>query len=251
MENTLPANLDLAAPTETSPKLRDDVQLRAIEKYIQDSGRFLEEARLSPTILETLQEYGFSDEEMSVGMSLQHEALNACCAGRGGLPTDLDTAEKELDLKIAQARDEYRKFCLVARAAFPGLSDRVSLRVAGDVPDDLQRFLNKAHAAYTAAGEAPYAEKMAKRGYGGERLKSLNEYLDALTWLDAAHDAASEAAEPAPADGEALDAGEVVDREGRDAAYNALKEFMKELKGVARAAFRKEPEVLEKLGLVD
>ena len=252
METNPPAaNLDLAAATTTTPKLAGAVQDRAIEKYIRDAGHFLEEARLSPTILETLAGYGFGDEEMSVGMSLQNEALNAYYEQRGNIPTDLDAATKELEEKVAKARDEYAGFRLVARAAFTEMHDRVDLRVLGDVPDDLQRFINKAHLAYTAAKEAPYAEKMAKRGYSAARLDGMLEFLDALTWLDSAHDAATEAATPKAENDEPLDVGEEIDSTGRDAAYVALKDFMKEIKGVARAAFRKDHDALEKLRLVD
>ena len=125
----------------------------------------------------------------------------------------------------------------------------MNLRVLGDAPDDLQRFLNAAHAAYTTAGEAPYSEKMTKRGYGAERLVGLNQFLDALTFLDAAHEAASEAAEPAEETTDPLDAGEAIGQTDRDAAYHTLKDFMKELKGVTRAAFRKQPDILSQLEL--
>lgn len=252
METTLPAaTLDLAAPTDTTPKLRSAVQDRAIEQYIKNSAAFLEEVRTSPTILERMTDYGFGDEEISVGMSLLHEASHAYHEQLGEIPKDLEAATDELEEKIAEARDEYICFRLVARAAFTDLNDRVNLRVLGDVPDDLQRFINKAHLAYTAGGETLYAEKISKRGYPAERLAKLNESLDALTRLDATHDAAEEAAAPAPETDEPLDAGETIDREGRDAAYIALKEFMKEIKGVARAAFRRHPDVLERLKLND
>ena len=251
MENdpSATATFDIAAPTATAPKLGAQVEDKAIEQYIKDSGRFLEETRLSPAVLETLTGYGFGDEELSVGMSLQHEALQAYCAQHGDTPKDLTTAAAELKNKADQARDEYAGFRLVARAAFPAFQDRMNLRVLGDAPDDLQRFLNAAHAAYTAAGEAPYAEKMTKRGYSANRLAGLNQFLDALTFLDAAHEAAEEAAAPAEPTTDPLDAGETIDRTARDAAYNTLKEFMKELKGVTRAAFRKQPEILSQLGL--
>ena len=253
METILPpaAQVDLAAPTATTPKLPGNVQDRAIEQYIRASGRFLEEVRMSPTILERLTDYGFGDEEVSVGMSLQNEALDAFHAQRGSLPTDLDAATEELEKKIAQARDAYVGFRLVARAAFTDLNDRASLRVLGDVPDDLQRFINKAHLAYVAAADAPYAEKISKRGYPADRLSTLQGELDALTKLDAVHDAATDAAAPEDESGDPLDVGEEIDQSGRDAAYVALKEFMKELKGVTRAAFRKQPDVLEQLRLTD
>ena len=243
MENdpSATANFDIAAPTATAPKLGGPVADYAVEQYIKESGQFLEEVRLSPAVLETLTGYGFGDEELSVGMSLQHEALAAYCAQYGDTPKDLSAAARELKGKTDQARDEYAGFRLVARAAFPGFQDRMNLRVLGDAPDDLQRFLNAAHAAYTTAGEAPYAEKMTKRGYGTKRLAGLNQFLDALTFADAAHEAASEAA--APPD------GETVDKTSGEATYNTLKEFMKELKGVTRAAFLKQPETVAQLGL--
>ena len=134
------ATFDIAAPTATTPRLGDQVEDKAIEQYIKDSGRFLEETRLSPAILETLQGYGFGDEELSVGMSLQHEALQAYCAQHGDTPRDLTAAARELKSKTDQARDDYAGFRLVARAAFPGFEDRMNLRVLGDAPGRLAAF---------------------------------------------------------------------------------------------------------------
>ena len=243
MENTLPAAaIDLAAPTASTPKLSAPVEDHAIEQYIIDSGRFLEETRVSTDICEVLYRYGFDDEELSIGMALQGAAMKACSAAHAGSPPDRSAAE--LKAKVAEARDEFEEFRLVARAVFLSLNDRANLRVMGDVPDDLQRFVNMAHTAYTTAAQEPYAEKLSKRGYPADRLKRLHEFLDALAWLDAAHEAASEATETHGAD-----TGAASGKESRDAAYNELKAFMKEIKGVARAAFRKDPETLGKLGL--
>ena len=242
METTVP--VDLATPTASTPKLSGTVEDHAIEQYIMDSGRFLEETRVSPDICEVLDRYGFDDEELSIGMALQHAAMKAYCANHADQPPDRGAADQELKAKIAEARDDFDGFRLVARAVFPALSDRVNLRVMGDVPDDLQRFINMAHTAYTTAAEEPFAEKLSKRGYPADRLKSLHEFLDALAWLDAAHEAASEAAEDGADEPPAAHG-----KEERDAAYNELKAFMKEIKGVTRAAFRKDPEMLAKLGL--
>lgn len=244
MKNTLPATVhDLAAPTASTPKLSGTVEDHAIEQYIMDSGRFLEETRVSTDLCEVLNRYGFDDEELSIGMALQGAAMKAFAANHAGSPPD-HSAASDLKPKISEARDEFDEFRLVARAVFPAMADRAELRVMGDVPDDLQRFINMAHTAYTTAAQEPYAGKLAKRGYVSERLKSLHEFLDALAWLDTAHEAAAEGTDAAKAD-----AGAGSGKEERDAAYNELKVFMKEIKGVARAAFRKDPETLAKLGL--
>lgn len=244
MENTLPTAIDLAAPTASTPKLSGSVEDHAIEQYIIDSGRFLEEARVSEDICEALIGYGFDDEELSIGMALQHAAMKAYCANHSDCPPDRSAADQQLKSKISEARDAFDEFRLVARAVFPVLGDRVNLRVMGDVPDDLQRFINMAHTAYLTAAQAPYAEKLAKRGYPSDRLRSLHEFLDALAWLDAAHEAATEAAE----EGQTA-APATAGKQQRDAAYNELKAFMKEIKGVARAAFRKDADKLAQLGL--
>ena len=239
MADTVPTNIDIAAATATTPKLLRTVEDQAIEKYIRDAGHFLEEARLNPEIAESLLSAGYDEDELAWGMELQEKAWNAYCSQHGGdCPPDRASGEAQLDQKIDEARDEWAKFRLIARAAFVGLDHRLTLRVMGDVPEDLQRFINVAHAGYSAAEERPYTDKLSKRGYPPEKLKTLTGTLDRLATLDGALDAAEDTAEHGPQN-----------TEDRDAAYLELKEYMKELRGVARALFRKQPEVLTQLSL--
>ncbi len=238
MADTIPTNIDIAAATATTPKLRRTVEDLAIEKYIRDAGNFLEESRLNPDIAEGLAGAGYDDEELSRGMELQETAWNTFCSMYGDCPPDRKGGEADLDTKVEDARDEWAAFRLIARAAFTTLDARLVLRVMGDVPEDLQRFINVAHAGYAAGNEAPYAEKLSKRGYTPDKLKTLSEALDRLASLEGALDAAEDAA-----------GGEAVSTEARDTTYVELKDYMKEIKGVARAVFRKRPETLAKLTL--
>ncbi len=238
MTDTVPTNIDIAAATATTPKLRRTVEDQAIEKYIRDAGHFLEEARLSPDISEALASAGYDGEELTWGMELQEKSWNAFCSVRGEAPPDRGRGEADLNSKVEEARDEWTAFRLIARAAFTGLDARLELRVMGDVPEDLQRFINVAHAGYAAASENPYAKKLTKRGYTPEKVKALSATLDHLATLDGELDAADEVAESGPADAEE-----------RNATYIALKEYMKEIRGVSRAVFRKHPETLAKLSL--
>ena len=235
MENQV-ANVDIAATTANTPRLRRSVEDQAIENYIRDSGGFLETARLNADIAEGLGVYGFDDEELSRGMALQDAAWKAVCALHGDVPPTRTGNIATLTSYVQKAREEFADFRLVARAAFPGLSDRVNLRVIGDPPDDLQRFINAAYSGYEAAAEEPYAWKLSKRGFPLDKLDALRKDLDVLATLEAANEIA-----------EGSDEGP--DTADRDAAYHDLKEYMKEIKGVSRAAFRKQPEVLAKLGL--
>ncbi len=238
MADTVPTNIDLAANTATTPKLRRTVEDQAIGKYIRDAGNFLEEARLNPDIAEALASAGYDGEEVTWGMELQEKAWNAYCSKRGDCPSDREGGEAALDARVDEARDEWTAFRLIARAAFTSLDARLSLRVMGDVPEDLQRFVNVAHAGYAIASEAPYTEKFSKRGYTPAKLKALSDALDHLASLEGELDAADDVTESGP-----------VDTDERDAAYVELKEFMKEIRGVSRAIFRKQPETLTRLAL--
>ena len=227
-------------PTEIAPflevKLHRSVEERAIATYIANAGTLLNTVRLSPGISERLADYGFDDEELAMGMALQEAAWNAYQERHDELPSESAIALAELTERMNRARDDFAEYRGVVRAAFPGLSDRINLRVTGDTPDDLQRFMNHVYSGYVLASEEPYTAKLSKRGFPPERLAGLLQDLDSLATLDVAHEIASSDAQQDTAS-------------AADETYNALKEYMKEVKGVIRTVFRKQPDVLQQLGL--
>ena len=225
---------DAAAPVV---KLHRSVKDRAIATYIADAATLLNTVRLSRGVSERLANYGFDDEELAIGMALQEEASRTYEARNDHLSPESVSGLGELTKRMAKARDDFAEYRGVVRAAIPELSARIDLRVTGDTPDDLQRFLNHAHTGYFMAGKEPYTAKLSKRGYPPERLGTLIDELDSLATLDVAHELAASKGEQEIGDSP------------MDEAYNALKEFMKEIKGVIRAVYRKEPEVLRELDL--
>lgn len=224
--------------TTAAPKLRPSVENLGIEEYLSTSARTLEAGRINVDIAERLYPYGMDDEQMAIGMALYEQAKSAMDAHKSSANHgDVAAAEQSLKAGTDEARETFATFRGIARAAFTGLSDRLNLKLVGEPPDDLQRFINAAHASYMAAAREPYAEKLAKRGYTPEKLGAYCEELDALTQLGEDH---------AEAVGDSDQADSAAHR---DETYNAFKEFMKEFKGIAKTVFRKEPEQLAKLGL--
>lgn len=209
-----------------------------MDTYIQESGRLLDLIRRDLGLTEKFIAYGFDDAELAIGMALQENAAHAMHSASLAVDATEDEETKALWNKALEARDCFTAFRTVARAAFPGLSDRMNLGVTGDVPDDLQGFVNAAHLSYTAGVEAPFTEKLAKRNFGPAKLAELKADLDALAKAGAAE-----------AEDEITDPDAVAEHEARRAAYNELKEFMKEIKGIARAIFRKDPDMLQHLHL--
>lgn len=211
-----------------------------MDTYIQESGRLLDLIRRDLGLREKFIAYGFDDAELAIGMARQENAANAMHSASLAVDATEDEASASLWAKALEARDCFSAFRTVARATFPGLSDRMNLGVTGDVPDDLQRFVNAAHASYTAAAQAPFAEKLAKRNFAPEKLAELKADLDAIAKAGAAE-----------AEDETTDPDAIAEAAARRAAYNELKEFMKEIKGIARAIFRKDPDMLKHLHLTD
>ncbi len=209
-----------------------------MDTYIQESGRLLDLIRSDFGLSEKFIAYGFDDAELAIGMALQENAANAMHTASLAVDAMEDEAAADLWSKALEARDCFTAFRTVARASFPGLSDRMELGVTGDIPDDLQRFVNAAHASYTAGARSPFTEKLAKRNFAPEKLAELTADLDALAKAGAAE-----------AEDETTDPDAVADSDARRAAYNELKEYMKEIKGIARAIFRKDPDMLQHLHL--
>lgn len=219
---------------EQSPKRPRSAQDKIIEAYITDAKKFLKVAAEDTEIRPILEAHGYDDEEFTNGNTLAKAASDAFEGRASGMGHQKLTGAA-LIAAIKTARFDYAAFRDIARAAFPAEADRISLSLKGEVPDDTGRFITIAETSYTAAGKAPFATKLTKRGYPAARLATLEQNLDELTGTGGDQDQAQ---------GEAID-----DTSDRDNAYAALKTFMKELKGTARGALRGKPGLLAKLEL--
>ncbi len=222
------------SPTPAPKKIQRSAQDKVIEAYINDSKKFLKVATEDPEVRPILEAHGYDDEEFTLGNDLAKAAGRAFEGRAAGMGNQKLTGAT-LGAAIKAARSDYSAFREVARAAFPADADRTSLSLKGDVPDDTGRFITLAETSYGAAGKDPFKTKLTKRGYPVSRLSGLLEKLDDLT---------STGGEQDQAQGGAID-----DTSERDAAYAALKEFMKELKGTARGALKGKNGLLAKLEL--
>lgn len=230
----MPDNNPAPAPGTTTAKRLRSAQDKIIEAYITDSKKFLKVASEDPEISPILLAHGYDAAEFASGEALA-AAASAAFEGRAtGMGRQKLSGQALLDA-IAAARNDYAAFREIARASFPAAADRTGLSLKGDVPDDTGRFITLAEASYGAAGKDPYKTKLTKRGYPAARLTTLLQDLDDLTGTGGEQD---------QAEGDAIE-----DTSARDTAYDALKAYMKELKGTARGALRGKAGPLAKLGL--
>lgn len=217
-----------------TPKRPHGAQAKMIEVYITDAKKFLKVAAEDAEIRPILEAHGYDDEEFATGFLLTQTAADAFEGRASGMGHQKLTGAT-LAAAIKTARHDYAAFREIARAAFPAEADRIALTLKGDVPDDTARFITIAEASYAAAAKEHHSSKLSKRGYPNTRLATLSQNLDDLTATSGKQDTAL---------GDAID-----DTAARDAAYQSLKSFMKELKGTARGALRSKPGLLAKLEL--
>ncbi|MES2706685.1 MAG: hypothetical protein V4726_08805 [Verrucomicrobiota bacterium] len=219
----------------TDPKKRRySQQDKLIQANITDSQVFLKVAAGDPRIRPLLEARGYDDAEFAAGQALA-AAASAAFEERAGAMGDQEESTEGLLGANQAARQDYATFRIIARASFPEKSDRLSLSLAGGVPEDTSRFITLATTSYNAGKKPPFDTRLTRRGYDPATLDQHLLALDALTGTIAGHDESQ---------GEAI-----ADTAARDSAYDKLRIYMKELKGVARGALRTQPGLLAKLGL--
>lgn len=227
------ATPDPASPSPT-PKLKPGKQSRIIQAYIGDSEIFLHTAATDSLIRPLLEARGYDMEAFAEGLALT-AAAHATFEDRAEAMGQQHAGTAALRQSNQEARHEYARFRAIARASFPDRADRLALSLTGDVPEDTGRFITLATASYTAGKTLPQAAKLAKRGYPAAVLDTHLAALRSLATTASGQDEGM---------GDAIE-----DTSHRDAAYDALRAWMKELKGVAKGALRHRPDLLAKLGL--
>jgi hypothetical protein len=227
---------DVVSPqlSETPAPRKLSKQDKLIQAYITDAEIFLDTASEDDQILPLLEARGYDADEFADAFARVEEARSAFEGRALGLGRKIGGTEVLFSANQT-ARNEYARFREIARAAFTAKGDRISLSITGDVPEDTGRFITVARASYEAGKKEPHATKLAKRGYTTEALDADLAALKSLTGSAADHEEEK---------GDAMG-----DTSERDAAYDRLREFMKELKGVARGALRGRQDLLSKLGL--
>jgi hypothetical protein len=207
-------------------------QDQIIQAYIADSEIFLNTASEDEQIRPLLQACGYDNAEFQIGYNLVAEAYGAFEARAEGMGIK-EGGTIALQAAHKAAKDAYTQFRIIARASFPADPDQVALSISERIPDDIGKFITIANASYLAADKPPYSQKLTLRGYPHNRLEVNLADIKNLAAMAADH---------AEEKGDAIE-----DTATRDQHYEALKTYMKELKGTAKGALRGKPDLLAKL----
>jgi len=223
---------DTAVPSLKPVKRRAD-QDQKIADQIAADGQYLETVKTDAEILEILAARGYDAAKLDDGSTLQRDAQAAFTRRQVAMAAQ-SRATAGLSGNTATAREMYLDFRETVRAITDfTASDRAALKAGGVVPDDKQKMITLARASYQAAQAEPFASILATYGYPPDAIAAALAALDAYAAADTDQNSAIGSAAKATTD--------------RNAAVTALAVYMKQLRGIARVALRKRPDLLKKL----
>jgi hypothetical protein len=223
---------DPVVPTP-KPVKRNAEQDQIIADKITAAAQYLDTVEGDPEISAVLVTRGYDTAKLKEGRTL-HAAAQSAFTQRQLTMAAQGQATAGLSGNAATAREMVVDFRETVRSitAFTA-ADRVALKVNGTLPTDKQKFITLARASYEAAQQPPYAATLATYGFPAATITAALAALDAYSKADTDQNTAIGAATKATAD--------------RNAAVKALDAYMKQLRGIAKVALRKRPDLFKKL----
>lgn len=223
-----------ASKAATKVKKENAEQNQQIENDIGSALGLIDGIAGNAEIAALLLKKGYDTAKLQEGRALQGVAQTAFEARQSAMGLE-ETAVKNLEAADKGARDRYADFRGTARASFTGKADRLALNLNGAVQEDRDKFITQAQTSYSIAKSADYLDQMTTDGYDDETLQAALDELVILKNADTAQNNASGAAAKATTT--------------RDNAYKSLMVYIKRLKGMARVALKKRPDLAGQLGL--
>jgi hypothetical protein len=194
-------------------------------------------ALADPAVQSALDPYGYTAERLREGQALRERALTLHQQQRVAYG-DLSSANDALKATQAHVRTDYMHDIKVARVAFA--TDRGTLQkldAAGERRQTQAAWLIQAQQFYANALSDPaILDALAGYGITRQRLEAGKRQIDAVGACYAARRSRRGAAQAAT--------------KVRDEALTALDAWMRDFRQIARLALKKQPQHLEKLGVV-
>ena len=219
---------------DPSDKVHRADQDRVVANSITLSDQQLDVAQHDPEVAGRLTLRGYAPTKIAEGTALQHAAQLKFNARQIAMSLQ-DQAGEKRDAALALTLKTYVDFRGIARSIFPVASDQAALGLSGEISRDTQQVITDMRASYAAALLEPHAAILATYGYDAAAIAAAIATVDDFEAAATAFTAAIAEAGKARAD--------------RDAAYDDLEKWMKQLRGVARVALGDRPDLKKKMQL--
>lgn len=232
----------MTANNDTPAPAPDDDNKTPHENSLQDTKlaneitlvkRMIDTITTHPELAAALEPLGYDKAELKLGVTAHDEAGSTYAKRQSALATaTLDLAKRE---KVAgPVKEEFTSYRLTAQALFTGAS-RANLGASGRVSHDIEVFETNARSAYLTALTEPYASALATRGFKPARIQAALVAIEELATRNTKASASQKAAAAAT--------------KTRNAAGKKMNAWASELRLVAKANFKKRPELLALLGV--
>lgn len=175
--------------------------------------------------MQRLKEHGYPD--LSEGFLLQDQAMGTFTARQIAMAAqgEATTAVIEAQRAVRVAYGDFRK---IGRVVFKDDITRAALGLTGRIPVERARLIHLARTGFETAQKPDYAPALARRGLTAAVFEANLALLAALVAADEAQVAAMAAARQATAN--------------RTTAMARLDAWFGEFRGIAKVAFRQQPE---------
>ncbi len=228
--------LEMTATPEVKPIVKTRAtQDRKMERDIIAAGQLAKILAGETELAAELAEGGYTAAELKRFDDLQQKAL-ADYIAQGQAEAAQKAATQNYQEAERVARETYARLRGLGKAAF--MKDPVGRQFVGldgRKPDSVQNFLGAGRKFIASGAEPGYAEQLARKGVGIDKLSDLGVKLDALEAADAVQEAAKAATPQA--------------RTRRDASAQDLFDWMSEFRMYAKAQFKDRPEILRRWGI--
>jgi hypothetical protein len=206
---------------------------QSIAQQLHEAQVMIDNSLRDPQIQERVAAFGFPVGKLNAAKAL-FEAAQAAV----NLQILKSGAQQQSTSSLAEAevsaRDAYRALAKVARAVF--IKDKGQLTVLGLTGREPDSFAGFLAAAYTLFNNAANLSVLAEYGYDAAKLQTERGKIAALDDANLRQESAKGAAQQST--------------EERDAALQALHNWVSQYRQIARVALRDQKQLLESIGIV-
>lgn len=210
---------------------------RSIDTFLSDAQLAIDNSLNNPQILAAVKDFGYSTERLNQGKAL-YNALAAAQLEKSSESGEQISASEAVQAQWDIAKKSYMRLVKVARVALKKEGGAIAqLALSGKRKESLSGWLSQANQFYQNALSSPAILKALKEfGITDKKLKAGLKEVEAV-------EAANLAQEKEKGEAQAA-------TQKRDAALDAMQDWLSDYLAIAKVALEEEPQLLEGLGVL-
>ena len=210
---------------------------RSIDTFLSEAQLAIDNSLNNPQILAAVKDFGYGTERLNQGKAL-YNALAAAQLEKSSESGEQISASEAVQAQWEMAKKSYMRLVKVARVALKKEGGAIAqLALSGKRKESLSGWLSQANQFYQNALSSPAILKALKEfGITDKKLKAGLKEIEAV-------EAANLVQEKEKGEAQAA-------TKRRDAALDAMQDWLSDYLAIAKVALEEEPQLLEGLGVL-